>query len=983
MVQKIKVTVLSLMTALCVGAGVAGLNNVADVSAEVPSVLTEKVTTEQMIAAITGAGKGDDGAYSKSVDMEMFSYSIGYGAVDATANTIDYRGYEVSNGGLRTSAVYNTSNYQYVLLSSGTARIGNHSLINGVSTRGNFNIIYRLTATEDVNITVTHDGRNNAKTGIVVNQYKKTASETSVLLTYEVPGGNAAVAANAYGGTYELEKGEEFIFEFAYVNTANNIADFYGALYPDFTVNYADALGVKQAEVTETLTTAKNAVEESAYAAADYEAIVALYDKAIADVAVATDVNQIDPIVTKVNADVADILTTDDATAYRATVKANMESYVATIDSALYKAETYQSVVALGGTIENAVASLTKKSAIDAAYNAIIAQIVAVEKDAPVTELTTSYSEIVNGVIGAGVVENKGYAGYGENQLVSYTVGYGKVPNSVALLALKGFEVSDGGLATTAVNESGDKSSAVLTSSAVRVSNYQMSGSSKTAMSGNVVFELVAKDNIKVTVSHVAGEAIDSMYVKTYKSEEGGIYQLNSVSLGEAFEANAYGGAWTVAEGDSLFVEVAIENPGFVTGTLQAIPSFFVEIIEEDELVTSIPSDDELAILNSSVLDMISTTVEVGGGAVRAKAINWQLLHGTVDNATTYEIIGGNVLRTEKKNGNGYNSIYAANITGGNQFVRTDPNNKESFIVKITPRENIKVSITSEAWQKATHGLAATYSCVLSHYNETEEQWYYYTYDAKKFSYPTELEAGVLNTEIHVNAGDVFYYVIDGVNHNTNITFLPSISVDPAGYDEEEVFDFMGYIQTQAKVAEEKSKLETAYNGLGFDVYSTDDYLEICAIYEEAILQIEDCSTMDELTAFVNALNAKINDFIKVADMETEKNAVLATMQGYIDALNQENYKTETWESILAIKTQLAEDLDGATKRSAQQELLTEAKAELDLIQEDKEAQGGMFDWATGLIDQVKGTLGCAGSISGITALPLLGLAVVLFKKKR
>lgn len=975
MVKKIQVSVLSLMTALCVGVGVASLNNVADASAEAP-VLSESVKTTDMIKAVVNAGKGSDETYSNSISMNLFSYSLGYGKVDATTNTIDYHSYEVSSGsGLKTNAVYNTAKYQYVFYTNGM-RVGNFSHVDGTNVAGNFHIIYRLTATEDVEIAVTHGSKASMPANLLVKTYEKNATTISEVLNYQVPTAN--LAENAYGGTYSIEAGEELIFEFAYgseaigsiVDTVNKGTEF----YPTFTVSVADALTVKKVEATNSLTAAKGAVDQSAYAATDYEEIVAIYDEAIADVAEATELSAIDAIVAQVATDVADYLTTDAASEYRATVKGNMDAYVATIDSSLYKAETYQSVVALGNTIETVIAELTKKSEIDAAYNAIVAQMVAVEKDAPVTELTTTYAEIVNGVIGAGVVENKGYAGYGTNQLVSYTVAYGKVPNDVSILKLKGFETADGGLATSAkatVTENDESktvsSSSVTTSGAIRVSTYQSSGASNTAFSGNVVFELVAKENIKVTVSHEAGEAIDSMYVKTFKSEEGGIYQLNSVALGEGFAANAYGGVWTVAKGDSLFVEVAMEHSGFATGVLEAIPSFFVETIEESELVTAIPSDDELAVLNSSVFDMITTTVEVGGGKLKAKAIDWQLLHGAVDNATTYEIVGGGVLRTEKKNASNYNSIYAANIQGGNQFVRTDPNNNESFIVKIVARENIKVSITSEAWQKGTHGLAGTYSSVVAHYDETTEEWIYYTYDAKKVSYPTELEAGVLNVDIHVNAGDIFYYVIDGANHNTNMTFMPTINADPAGYDADSVFDFVTYMQTQAKVAEETAKLQQAYDNLGVDVYSTDDFLELCAIYEEAIAQIVECSTMEDLNAFLNTLNGKLNDFIKVADMETEKTAILATMQGYIDALNKDNYKAETWESILAIKANLADELDETTKRSAQQELLQEAKAELDLIQEDKEA--GLF--------------GCGGSIVGLTGLPLLGAAVVVLLKKK
>lgn len=968
MFKRIKVAVLSAMMILSAGFGIAQLQRPI-VSADGEPVLSESVTSEAMINAITDAGKGEDDAFSKSINMELFSYSIGYGKVDAENNTIEYHGYEVNSNGFKTSAVYNTANYQSsVLLTTGTARVGNVIYVDGARVRGNFNIIYRLTVNQDANVTVSHEGRNNAATFLQVNMYQKTATATSTLFTYDVPVGE--VPADAYDKTFAVNEGDEFIFEFAYTNEDMNVSVFYGALYPDFTVSRTDALDVMKQTKTAELTAIKNGVVADDYAAADYEAVVAIYDKAIADVAAATEINALDAIINGAKADAADYLTTEGAVAYRAEVVVNMENYVATIDSSLYKAATYQGLVELSETIETAVATLTRKSDIDNAYADIVAQIVKIEKDMPVSELTTTFADIVNGVIGAGKDEEKGYNGYGSNQLVSYTVGYGRASKALSQLLLKGFEKSEGGLGTSIVRDA-DRNSAsgVFTAGKIVVSNFSMVGGSNTAANANVLFELKAKENIRVTVNHAADEAVAKMIVKTYKTEEGGIYQLKAQSLDEAFAENAYGGVWTVAAGDSLYVEFAIEDSGFVTGELAAIPSFFVEYIEADELVTAIPSDEDLAILNSNILDMILVENEYGGGAVRAKAIDWQLLHGTVENAMVYEIVGGGVLRTERKNANNYNSIYAANAA--NKFVRTDPSNNEAFIVKITARENVKISVTSDEWKKETHSLGATYDCVLSHYDEETGEWMYYLQDSRKFLWPTELEAGVLNNEVHLNAGDVFYYVINGYNHQANITFLPTFTVDPAAYNADEVFDFVEYTKTQALMAEEMAKMQEAYDNLPLDAYTTDDYLEICTIYEEGMLAMENCSTLAELQAFIADLNAKVADFIKVADAETEKAAVLATMQGYIDALTKTNYKTATWDSILALKTKLGEDLDGLTKRSAQQEKLAEAKAALDLIKED----------AKGSAD--KGGSGCGGVVVGLTGFAVLAAAAFVTARKK
>lgn len=968
MFKRIKVAVLSAMMILSAGFGIAQLQRPI-ASADGEPVLSESVTSEAMINAITDAGKGEDDAFSKSINMELFSYSIGYGKVDAENNTVEYHGYEVNDKGLRTSAVYNTTTYQSsVLLTGGTARIGNLIYADGARAKANFNIIYRLTVNQDANVSVSHDGRNNAATFLQVNMYQKTATATSTLFTYDVPVGD--VPADAYDKTFAVNQGDEFIFEFAYTNEEMNVATFYGALYPDFTVSRTDALDVMKQAKTAELTELKNGVVADDYAAADYEAIVAVYDKAIADVAAATELGALDEIINGAKAAAADYLTTEGAVAYRAEVIANMENYVATIDSSLYKVATYQSLVAISETIDAAVATLTRKSDIDKAYADIVGQIVAIEKDMPVSELTTTFADIVNGVIGAGKDEEKGYNGYGSNQLVSYTVGYGRASKAISQLSLKGFEKAEGGLSTANVcsAETGS-SSGVFTAGMIRVSNFAAVGGSNTAMNANVLFGLQAKENIRVTVSHAAGEAVEKMIVKTYKTEEGGIYQLKAQSLEEDFAENAYGGAWTVAAGDFLYLEFAIEDAGFVTGELAAIPSFFVEYIEEDELVTAIPSDEDLAVLDSTLLDMITVENEYGGGAVRAKAIDWQLLHGTVENTATYEIVGGGVLRTERKNANNYNSIYAANSF--NKFVRTDPVNNEAFIVKITARANVKISVTSDEWKKETHSLGATYDCVLSHYDEETESWLYYTYDSISMKWPTELAAGALNKDIHLNAGDVFYYVINGANAQTNITLLPSFKVDPAAYNADEVFDFVEYTKTQALMAEEMAKMQAAYDNLPADDYTVDDFLEICTIYEEGMLAMENCATLAELQEFVAALNAKVADFIKVSEAETAKAEVLATMQGYIDALTEKNYKKATWDSILALKTKLGEDIDGLTKRSAQQEKLAEAKAALDLIQED----------AKGSAD--KGGSGCGGVVVGLTGFAVLAAAAFVTARKK
>ena len=81
MLKKIKVVVLSVMMIFSLVLGVVNANN-SKVMADTP-VLSESITTEDMIKGVLAAGVGEDGGYSKSVDMSLFSYSIGYGKVDS------------------------------------------------------------------------------------------------------------------------------------------------------------------------------------------------------------------------------------------------------------------------------------------------------------------------------------------------------------------------------------------------------------------------------------------------------------------------------------------------------------------------------------------------------------------------------------------------------------------------------------------------------------------------------------------------------------------------------------------------------------------------------------------------------------------------------------------------------------------------------------------------------------------------------------
>lgn len=930
MLKQLKVALLSVMAMIFCVLGVGGIVTVS--AADI-----KKITTEDMIQAITNAGKDSSDSYGKVISTELFSYSIGYGKVDAQNNTVNVKPYEINNGGLRTTDVYDANKYNCsVLLTGGTARVSTFKLQeDGAQVEGNYNIIYTLTALDDIKITITHDSRNNAAANLVANTYKVTSSAITVLSTKEVPVGT--VEKNYYGGTYTINNGEQLVFEFALTAEKKQVV-FYGALYPDFQANYANAFSVEKEQLKTKVENAKNAVNEDDYTQADYSDIIALYNACLASVNAATTSNELTTAEQTLNSALADILNASEAIDYREKAVSNLQDYINGLDDKAYLEQTYQSICEKTTQLQTAIASLTRKNLIDKEYEKILAEIVLIQKDAPITSLSMQASEIINGVIAAGETQGEGYIGEASNQLVSYAVGYGRLFKDLESIQFNGYDVVNGGLRTSKVyNDAKYNCGVIILNGKIRVTNFYVENGIKISLNNNAIFKLTAKNNLKITVKHPAGSATNFMAVNTYKIEAGGLYKLQSTNINADYQENAYGGEWTLKTGETLYLEYDLNTAGNESGDVNHLPSFDVAVIEESE-VQSVAKEPETAQdLNKTTFELVDIANEYGGVVMQANGFKWQLMHGEYTAPQSYEIVGGGVLRTKSNNSSGYASIYASNAI--NKFVRTDPDHNESFIIKFVAEQNVVISVTSDEWVKDTHSLGATYDIILQHYDETTDATYYYPLKNDKCSWPTTVEAGLLNAEVHLTAGDVMLYVIGGVSSGVNITFLPNFASDVKSYSLDKAFDFSAYIIAQTMGAQFKEQLQNEYDGLILNDYTTDDYLELCDIYEKAIEKTADCKTEADLDALREQTSNAVADYLKVSEVEAQRKAALDELQKAVDALDKTKYSQVNYQIITDRQGTFAQLLETLTRKSVINEELQLAIADINAVEKDVKPQ--------------------------------------------
>lgn len=206
----------------------------------------QTTSLSEMLSGVIAAGTGDDGYYSKTVtDGALFDYALGYGGLDGEG-AMQFRPYEVNNGGLRTSAVYNTSNYQSsVLLTAGTARASNFAMSGDEFVPGQYGVVAKLTAKDHLNVTITNGARENNEANLNVGVYLQSGDAIATEATIPV---GASVAANDLGGTYFVRSGETLYYVFytdAYTNDSTKFArTFYSAIWPTFSAEVTEPVPV-------------------------------------------------------------------------------------------------------------------------------------------------------------------------------------------------------------------------------------------------------------------------------------------------------------------------------------------------------------------------------------------------------------------------------------------------------------------------------------------------------------------------------------------------------------------------------------------------------------------------------------------------------------------------------------------------------------------------------------------------------------------
>ncbi len=961
--KKKRLVIIATLLAICMTSFTAAFT----VSAA--TVNAQKVTTGTIIADIVAAGKDDNGVYGKVITGDLFDYTMGYGIVDSTAGSVEFNPYEVSNGGLRTSAVYNTSNYQAsVMLTGGTSRVSNYKLENGANVDQNFNVIIKLNIKKNVTIAVTHGSRSNSTSLLWANTFKKNSDGITQLKSHNVT--NGTVVANEFGGSYTLNEGDEFYFEFALVSTSQTQLVFYSGMWPTFEAN--EMLGefeTLQLEKVEELTNAKNALSSEDYVAENLTALQGAYDTAIAAVEAATVITEFSPIENALKEAIAEYLSIAKATEYRTETIEKLSTHISAISESDYLATTWQEIQGEIAKLESAISSLSLKSAIDGAYNASVLAIAQYPKDAPVTSLDISLSDFIGSVYAAGNASGS-YDAKGENQLAYMSAGYGRVYSNLDKLELNGYEVYNSGLRSEAVyNASNYNSSAIIPTSLIRVTNFKQVSGKNTALNGNAILVFEAKDNLKITISHDAGSAVNTLHARIWATENGKIYLLKSTSLANDFDANAYGGEFTVATGEKLFLEFNIHTSDFKSVDLKTRPSFHADVIAADEVVAKAPEVNEpIKVENTSLSSMIIESGLNGNSVVNAEGANWQLLHGTPEQNAEFELIDASVLRTEGLNANGYNSVYAA--YDKNKFVRTNPVNNDYLLVKFTATENVKISVTNEAWEKATHSLGGKLSMIVESYVESRNGMFYYTANEFKLDWPSSLEADAIAAEVHLKAGDSLYYVMAGANAGTNMEFMPLFTADIAGFDASLSIDFNEYVAALDAIAAKKTELTSASENLAIEDYDVNSYLSISEIYEQAIEKLDSLQTLDEVTALIDEVNAKVADYLKVNEVEEYRAQAVARLYAEIASLDQKAYKEETFATIIGYKTTLESAIADLTRRSEIDGEVATAIEQIKAVAPDAPAKPAMKS--------------CFSSLSQMTTIfVVLALVAICFVAKK
>ncbi len=276
-------------------------------------------------------------------------------------------------------------------------------------------------------------------------------------------------------------------------------------------------------------------------------------------------------------------------------------------------------------------------------------------------------------------------------------------------------------------------------------------------------------------------------------------------------------------------------------------------------------------------------------------------------------------------------------------YIVSDKQANSNFLLKLTAKGNVHISITSDEWARSTaeHALAiAAYAFVSVDSDSTDA--YGYKVWQNSTNWPTALDANWWNIDVDLQEGQCLYLLVQGAAGGQPITCLPKITASAASYDASKVFDIENFIELQKGLASKPEQLQAELDALNADEYEADDYLSICAWYENAMGKdgIFSCQTSKDLETYLAKLYADINNIIK----KSEKEAYVSNLASKLtEGLDQASYEEETWNSILALQTKLKEDLNAVNHKDEMDTIYTQAANGVSLIKPDKKESGSII----------------------------------------
>lgn len=301
-------------------------------------------------------------------------------------------------------------------------------------------------------------------------------------------------------------------------------------------------------------------------------------------------------------------------------------------------------------------------------------------------------------------------------------------------------------------------------------------------------------------------------------------------------------------------------------------------------------------------------------------------------------------------------------------WVQSDKSANTPLLIMLTATENVHLTITSDAWERALseHALACSVSAYIASMDEETNELYTYQIWTNSTTWPNAVDANWYDINVDLKKGQSFVLSILGANGGNPITLSPKITANQEKYDVNNMFDIDEYIALQKAMDLMPKQLETELNEINASDYFVEDYLTICALYENAIGKdgLFACKTMDELNEYITKLHASVNEIEKIS---TYKERLIKQVTDLIASLNEKDYSLENWTLINSYKTQAEEALASSSDKQEMEDTVNDALVKINSIEKEP----------------VKENKGCKGNIDQtMFAIASLMLLIVLKKRK-